>query len=73
MTAEKTSGDPVTLSTLAAVRRFNEAFDRHADDGESRSSDGGTAKRENDWIQPQRHRSVAGRNFLRERSGQTVP
>jgi len=33
MTAKRTSGDPVTLSTLAAVQRFNEAFDRHDVDG----------------------------------------
>jgi len=32
MAAKKTD-DPVTLSTLAAVRRFNEAFDRHDVDG----------------------------------------
>lgn len=29
MTAKGIGGDPVTLSTLAAVQRFNEAFDRH--------------------------------------------
>lgn len=33
MTVKRTSGDPVTLSTLAAVQRFNEAFDRHDVDG----------------------------------------
>lgn len=33
MTAEKTGGDPVTLSTIEAMRRFNEAFDRHDVDG----------------------------------------
>ena len=33
MTAKRTSGDPVTLSTLAAVQRFNEAFERHDLDG----------------------------------------
>ena len=32
MVAKKTD-DPVALSTLAAVRRFNEAFDRHDVDG----------------------------------------
>ena len=29
----KKADDPVTLSTLAAVRRFNKAFDRHDVDG----------------------------------------
>ncbi len=29
----KTTGDPATRSTLEAVRRFNEAFDRHDVDG----------------------------------------
>jgi ketosteroid isomerase-like protein len=29
----KKTDDPVTLSTLEAVRRFNEAFDRHDVDG----------------------------------------
>lgn len=33
MTVKRTSGDPVTLLTLAAVQRFNEAFDRHDVDG----------------------------------------
>jgi ketosteroid isomerase-like protein len=30
---ERTSGDPTTRSTLKAVQRFNEAFDRHDVDG----------------------------------------
>ena len=32
MTA-KASGDSTTRSTLEAVRRFNEAFDRHDEEG----------------------------------------